>query len=641
MMRVPAERILMRANKLLAPLLLGMTAATAMAAEDPFAFFEEERTVVSASRWEEPEAIAPVAIEVITAEEIAEMKSMNLRDLLRYRVGVDVREGRGISGNREIVSLRGQPRNFVNNLVILVDGRSTYEPSVGGSLLHKLAVQMQDIERIEIVRGPASTLYGSNAGVGVISIYTKEPGKRARVTAGGAAGGFGLSRTEASGEGGGPLGRFRVSHTRQTEGPFETTAGLRAYDFLHKNNVNLRGLWTPGEDRIDLFAGGVESQAGIPVTNGTNNTRKSFLMARFTRRPKEQNSWEVMAARLDRFAEVETTLGFTDIHTVRHEVEGIRRGSFFDKALRYNVGLQFRTTQLESAQLYRNDPRPKNNLLRAHLHQTVRVFQRHYLTGAVSVEDSRHGRRQMSYLASWVAPVDARHALRATCSEATTLPSFISFDANTAFSATGNFIGNPNLTPQRIKNKEISHRGRFFDQRLETEVVAYYMDTLHHERIAQKSLVLFPFKITFHSIDDNRVISRGMESRVRWRFGPGRSLYATHAYERTTAQIRTTPENLSTPRNKVSAGARWRAGRWRFGGDLGYTAKSAINDTTVAVGAFVRLDARVAFEPKDGIEIFVGGRNLAAPHHVEFNDGLRVPRVFYGGLTIRWEGSAQ
>lgn len=111
---------------------------------------------------------APVAVEVITDEEIRTSGATNLWDLLRFHVGMDVLDGRPVDGNRAIVSVRGFPEEFVDRLQVLVDGRSVYNVYSGGVYWEQLPVQLQDIERIEIVRGP-------NAALGVVNIITKKP----------------------------------------------------------------------------------------------------------------------------------------------------------------------------------------------------------------------------------------------------------------------------------------------------------------------------------------------------------------------------------------------------------------------------------------------------------------------------------
>src|SRR5258707_215813 len=75
--------------------------------EDAFQFFQEEAKVVTASRREQPICEAPVAIDVITAEEIKASGATNLWDVMRFRPGMDVLDGRTYVDNRALVSVRG------------------------------------------------------------------------------------------------------------------------------------------------------------------------------------------------------------------------------------------------------------------------------------------------------------------------------------------------------------------------------------------------------------------------------------------------------------------------------------------------------------------------------------------------------
>jgi iron complex outermembrane recepter protein len=168
-------------RRLLAVLLfLGGAALPAFAEDDAFEFYKEEAQVVTVSRRAEPALRAPAAVDIVTAEDIQAYGFKDIWDVLRYRVGMDVLDGDSIDGNRALVSSRGFTKEFVAEMQVLVDGRSVYNPLLGGVYWKSLPVQMRDIERIEIVRGPNAVLYGSNAGLGVINILTKKPAGPAR-----------------------------------------------------------------------------------------------------------------------------------------------------------------------------------------------------------------------------------------------------------------------------------------------------------------------------------------------------------------------------------------------------------------------------------------------------------------------------
>ena len=157
-------------------LLLALAAVPASAADDAFDFYREVAMVSVASRRPEAAWRAPVAVDVVTAEEIKAYGYSSLPDLLRFRAGMDVVCARSADGNRAIVSARGFARDFVSEMQVLVDGRSVYSPFLGGVYWASLPVQMQDIERVEIVRGPNAALYGSNSALGWSTSSPASPG---------------------------------------------------------------------------------------------------------------------------------------------------------------------------------------------------------------------------------------------------------------------------------------------------------------------------------------------------------------------------------------------------------------------------------------------------------------------------------
>jgi iron complex outermembrane receptor protein len=168
-----------RASRVIGVVFVLFGAIPALAQDDnDFKFFEEEARVVTPARREEPISDAPVAVEVVTPEEIAASGSDNLWDLLRYRPGMNVIDGHTPHAMRAIVSIRGFAEGFARNVLVLVDGRNAYSSNGGGVFWSQLPVQLQDVERIEIIRGPNAALYGTGAGLGVINIITKKPAGR-------------------------------------------------------------------------------------------------------------------------------------------------------------------------------------------------------------------------------------------------------------------------------------------------------------------------------------------------------------------------------------------------------------------------------------------------------------------------------
>lgn len=127
--------------------------------------------VVSATRSESKLSESPVPISVITAQEIYDSGLDNIPDILARLPEIDVLR---IGRSQTEVSLRGKNINFNRRLLVLIDGRTEYNDLFGVTLWHAFPITMDEIARIEVVRGPASALFGANAYSGVINIITKQ-----------------------------------------------------------------------------------------------------------------------------------------------------------------------------------------------------------------------------------------------------------------------------------------------------------------------------------------------------------------------------------------------------------------------------------------------------------------------------------
>ncbi|HZU84717.1 MAG TPA: TonB-dependent receptor, partial [Polyangiaceae bacterium] len=156
----------------------GAPAAPAGAAAAPAAGLKTEEvfeeTVITASKAPQNPLDAPNSTSIITEQDIRLSGITKIPELLRRLAGVDLME---TTGGQTEVSLRGFNQRLSNKVLVLVDGRSVYVDLVGATFWATLSIGAEDIERIEVVRGPGSALYGADAFNGVINIITKQPGK--------------------------------------------------------------------------------------------------------------------------------------------------------------------------------------------------------------------------------------------------------------------------------------------------------------------------------------------------------------------------------------------------------------------------------------------------------------------------------
>lgn len=136
------------------------------------ALYLKEETVTIASRYEQPISKAPSDVYVITDEDIRGSGATDIPTVLRQVPGMEVMQTNAVDFN---VSVRGNNQVLANKLLVLVDGRSIYLDQAGNVIWKLLPVSLAEIKRIEILKGPASAVYGFNAFDGVINIITKSP----------------------------------------------------------------------------------------------------------------------------------------------------------------------------------------------------------------------------------------------------------------------------------------------------------------------------------------------------------------------------------------------------------------------------------------------------------------------------------
>ncbi len=127
--------------------------------------------VTTVSKKEQKLSQAPAAIYVITQEDIRRSGMTAVPDLLRMVPGL---QGGQMQGGSWGVSARGFNSQDSDKMLVLVDGRSVYSPVTKGVFWDEQDIPLEDIERIEVIRGPGATMWGANAVNGVVNIITEK-----------------------------------------------------------------------------------------------------------------------------------------------------------------------------------------------------------------------------------------------------------------------------------------------------------------------------------------------------------------------------------------------------------------------------------------------------------------------------------
>lgn len=257
-------------------------------------YFSEQPVVLSASRLSQPVSRAPAAVTVITREMIEASGFRQLPDLLRMAPGFQVS---WVRGNIPTVTYQGLSNIFSRRLQVMVDGRSVYNPAYGQVQWRGIPLALDDIDRIEIVRGPNAANDGVNAVQASIHIYTRpasaDPGWTVAAAVGSRDIRDGLLRhAGASGD-----WQWRVTLNSRRD-DWLTSQRDEAQDHL----LDARAEWRPNDrDEVTLQLGGVvgdwdNSSVGFTFSNRqTTDFFNGYVQGRWQRTLSADNEWSLRA----------------------------------------------------------------------------------------------------------------------------------------------------------------------------------------------------------------------------------------------------------------------------------------------------------------------------------------------------------
>ena len=173
--------------------------------------------VVSASKTEEKLTNAPATMTVITATTIQHATSQNFAELLRPIPGLNITQ---VSARDINVTSRAATGTLATGLLALLDGRSLYQDMFGFVMWDFLPVNLNEIKQIEVIRGPASAVWGANALYGVVNVITKSPREMQGTSAMFGIGGFDRQQRQSGG--------LVVVHQRHPRAGRQRSLGLQA-----------------------------------------------------------------------------------------------------------------------------------------------------------------------------------------------------------------------------------------------------------------------------------------------------------------------------------------------------------------------------------------------------------------------------
>jgi iron complex outermembrane receptor protein len=235
--------------------------------------------ITSVSRKAQPLADAAASVFVITADDIRRSGYTILPDVLRLAPNLQVAQ---VSASGYAISARGMNgsnSSAPNKLLVLIDGRSVYSPLFSGVFWDAQDVMLEDVERIEVVSGPAGTLWGVNAVNGVINIITRPARDTQGSLVSASVGNRGNATAFRHGGKLGEDGNYRVYGKYVDREPTERNTGIKMQDAWHRSQIGFRADWAGGDDQWTFSGNAYDGRAGQPAPGAVAVTGVSIPLA--------------------------------------------------------------------------------------------------------------------------------------------------------------------------------------------------------------------------------------------------------------------------------------------------------------------------------------------------------------------------
>ena len=622
--------------------------------------------VTSVSKKEQKLSKAAAAIFVITQEDIHRSGATNIPDLLRMAPGVDVEQ---IDANAWAISVRGFNSRYSNKVLVLIDGRTVYTPSFSGVYWEHLDMPLEDIDRIEIIRGPGATMWGANAVNGVISIITKS----SKQTKGGllSAGAGSNLKTQDALQYGGDLGQsasYRVYGKYGDVGNSAGSAGILANDRWSRIHGGFRSDLSP-TDRDDVMV------QGDLFSNDENQTRRS----NFIPTPLDQIfQQDLEATGGDLLARWSHTLAGGSQTSLQGYYDTYRRTDLgvpedlktFDLDFQHHLvagdrndivwGLGYRVYNSGLAPGYSIaflPPVETDSLFSAFIQDEIRISDTVSLTLGGKLEHNPYTgfQTEPSIRVAWT-PTD-RQTWWAAASKAIRQPSrtdvaidvtlqAIPIDSNTM--QVTRLYGNPQLKNEEVRDYELGYRADL-SKNLSLDLATFWSSYRNVETDdpqqpqfipGSPTVILVPlvYQNHAHAVDYGAELALNWNVNSHWRISPGYSyLHARFTQDAPGAVVgfgldTGFPPHLFEIRSLVNLPR-----RLEFDQALYYTSRLPGG----AVPGHARLDVRLARRLGESTEISVVGQNLLRPATAEYGDafaviGTQAVRSVFGRITWRF-----
>ena len=593
----------------------------------------------------------PAAVTVITGEDIRRAGHRSLAEALRMVPGMYV--GR-LNSSSWIVGSRGMAASAItaNRYLVVIDGRIAHDPLLSTTFWDSNDRVIDDIERIEVIRGPGATLWGQNAMNGVISVITRDAretvGTFARLGVGDNDRALGAFRQGAAIDG----GAWRAWAKYARRGDFENAQGVSIEDQWSALQGGFRldrevaGLqWMAQAEAYTLPTAHYAVQVPVPTAHlqtqrveGHSTIDGGNVLARVGRDDGNGDGWSLQAYH-DRSRRMDVRLGQ---ERESNNVD-LRRWQRWNDSNEWIWGLQYDRTmdEVQSSAVLQFDPNRRSvDSINAFVQNTTELVDDRLWLMAGS-KFSRHdfvGFHLQPSLRVWWTPSETQ-TLWAAVSRPVRVPSRFEENGRLIFSyvdlglitgqpANGVIVplsldGDDSLRVEKLMAWEAGHR-ILFSPRLSLDTALFYNE---YER-----LVSVPPSI-FGRLNTNGTgtvygadVAASFQATPDWRVEGSLSFIETDI-RGPVLQF----DETGSPQRLGQLRSTWNLGEaWELHGAVYHVGEIP----RIAIDSYERVDIGLTWRRDDNVEWTLWGQNLTDPSHPEAS-GAEVPRSFYAQVTVR------
>jgi iron complex outermembrane receptor protein len=628
--------------------------------------------ITSVSRRAEKLELAAAAVFVITPEDIRRSGLASIPELLRMVPGLTVAQ---IDASKWAITARGFDERLADKLLVLIDGRTAFDPLSSGVYWDVQDTIVEDIERIEVIRGPGATLWGANAVNGVVNIITKKAKdtQDGLITGGGGSQGGELGAVRYGGKLG-DRGYYRIFTKYIRQSAFTDPQGKEAADDWHLLHGGFRTDWVlSGRDDLTIEGDMYKGNAGqsvpgllslappaVGIFDDRTNMSGGNLLGRWHRASsgRVDTTFQMYFETADRN---EARLLKEFRHTIDLDFEQqVRLGE--SNELVWGGDYRYATDSTAGTlNLSFNPAARSTNLYGAYVQDEIMLVpDRLKVTIGSKLEHNYYSgfAVQPTVRALWT--IRPRYAIWMAISRASENSSRFDADirvnhdafagANGVTTLDSDF-GTHHLPPENVTAYELGQRGRV-GKWLTIDLATFYNHyTERHTH--EPGLPFFetsppPLHLVLpsHTMSNISGETHGLEAFSQWRItnfwniSAGYTLFEIHLHASQSSQDFTTARGSegSSPRHA-----------FQIRSQLNLPHKLEFDDAVYYVSSFpglqlpnyARVDVRLGWHATEHLEASIGVQNLLDPRHFEFDSGdfvqaTQVGRNAYGKLTWRF-----